>query len=78
MDAQPEKTIMRTIYFDWNKRNIMWLMNYLPVVIAVAFCAVGVLALVIIGFVLAGVAWGFKRGNVRVVTGQRNFDDFGR
>jgi hypothetical protein len=56
----------------------MWLMNYLPVVIAVAFCAVGVLALVIIGFVLAGVAWEFKRGNVRVVTGQRNFDDFGR
>jgi hypothetical protein len=60
------------------KRSIMGFMNFLPVVIAIAFCAVGFLALAIIGFILAVAVWGFKHWNVRMVTNQRNFDDFGR
>ena len=56
----------------------MSIMNYMPGVIAVVFCAEGGLALAIIGIIVGAVIWGFKKGNVRVTTGQRNFDDFGR
>ena len=56
----------------------MSIMNFLPVVIAAAFCLTGLVALVIIGIVAAGIVWGFKNGKVRVTTGGRNFDDFGR
>ena len=56
----------------------MSIMNYMPVVMAVVFCAVGGLALAIIGIIVGAVIWGFKNGNVRVTTGQRNFDGFGR
>jgi len=56
----------------------MSIMNYMPVVMAVAFGAMGALALAIIGVAVSAVIWGFKKGSVRVTTGQRNFDDFGR
>ncbi len=41
-------------------------------------CLFGVLTLVIIGVIVAAIVWGLKRGKVRVTTGERNFDDFGR
>ncbi len=56
----------------------MSILNSLPIVMIVAFCGVGLLALVIVGIVVAAVVWGFKKGNVRISTGERNFDDFGR
>jgi hypothetical protein len=56
----------------------MSIMNFLPVVMAGVFCLTGLLVLVIVGVVVAGIVWGFKKGNVRITTGERNFDDFGR
>lgn len=56
----------------------MSIMNWMPVMMLGVFCLVGLLALVIIGIVVAAILWGFKRGKVSISTGQRNFDDFGR
>ncbi len=50
----------------------------MPVMMMFAFCLVGLLAFVLVGIVVAAIVWGLKHGNVRVVSGQRNFDDFGR
>ena len=41
-------------------------------------CLFGFLALVIIGIVVGVIVWGMKNGKVRVSSGERNFDDFGR
>jgi hypothetical protein len=40
-------------------------------------CLFGFLALLIVGIVIVGIVWGLKKGKARVVTGERNFDDFG-
>ncbi len=56
----------------------MSILSFMPVLMMVVFCLVGLLALVLVGIVVAALVWGLKNGNVRVVTGQRNFDDFGR
>jgi hypothetical protein len=56
----------------------MSIMNFMPVVMIGVFCLIGLLVLVIVGVVVAGIVWGFRTGNVRMTTGGRNFDDFGR
>jgi uncharacterized membrane protein SpoIIM required for sporulation len=56
----------------------MGFMNLMPIAMMVVFCLVGLLVLVIVGFIVAVAIYGFKNWNVRVVTGKRNFDDFGR
>lgn len=56
----------------------MGFMNLMPVMMMVIFCAVGLLAVLLIGFIVAVAIYGLKHWNVRVVTGRRNFDDFGR
>ncbi|MFN8380507.1 MAG: hypothetical protein U0V02_01125 [Anaerolineales bacterium] len=53
-------------------------MNLMPVMMMVVFCAVGLFAVLLVGVIVAVAVYGLKHWNVRVSTGKRNFDDFGR
>ncbi len=41
-------------------------------------CLVGLVILVIAAILIGVVVWQLKKGKLRVVRGERNFDDFGR
>ena len=56
----------------------MGLMNLMPIAMMVVFCLVGLFAIVLVGLIVAVVIYGLKHWNVKVSTGARNFDDFGR
>ncbi len=45
-----------------------------PVLVALVICC---LAIVIIAVVVGVIVWGLRRGQVRVVKNERNFDNFG-
>lgn len=56
----------------------MGFMNLMPVMMMVIFCVVGLFAVLLVGGIVAVAIYGLKHWNVRVSTGKRNFDDFGR
>ncbi|MFN8414655.1 MAG: hypothetical protein U0Z26_19920 [Anaerolineales bacterium] len=56
----------------------MSFMNLMPVMMMVIFCVVGLFAVLLVGGIVAVAIYGLKHWNVRVSTGKRNFDDFGR
>lgn len=42
-----------------------------------AACIVGLVFLVVAAIIIGTVIWGVKKGKLRVVSNERNFDDFG-
>ncbi len=42
-----------------------------------ATCIVGLAFLIVAAIIIGAVVWGVKKGKLRVVANERNFDDFG-